>query len=147
MTDSAAEPNDVDPHESQLIADPRFDQAVRLFNAGEWYDCHDGFEELWHETQGPLRPVLQGILQIAVAQIHLGRGNLRGAMVLLGEGVGRLGPCGPTALGLDLERLRQPALTQLQTLQLGGEPLPLAMDQLAFVQLRPPCQKAPPGPL
>ena len=75
MSGAAAEPIDRDPHESELIDDPRFDQAVRLFNAAEWYACHDGFEELWHETQGPLRPVLQGILQIAVAQIHLGRGQ------------------------------------------------------------------------
>ena len=130
MSGAAAEPIDRDPQESELIDDPRFDQAVRLFNAAEWYACHDGFEELWHETQGPLRPVLQGILQIAVAQIHLGRANLRGATVLLGEGVVRLGPCGPTALNLDLERLLQPALAQLQTLQLGGEPPPLPVDSL-----------------
>ena len=78
------------PSEEQaLLADPRLDQAIDLFNAGDWYACHDVFEELWHECQGPSRKALQGILQIAVSQLHLQRGNLRGATVLLGEGLGR----------------------------------------------------------
>ena len=59
-------------------ADPRFQQGLELFNAGEWYAAHDLFEELWHETADPERRSLQGILQVAVAQLHLQRGNRRG---------------------------------------------------------------------
>ncbi len=70
--------------------DPRFQQAVDLFNRRAWYEAHDAFEEIWHETAGADRRLLQGILQIAVAHVHLERGNLRGATILLGEGVGRL---------------------------------------------------------
>jgi predicted metal-dependent hydrolase len=87
------------------MADPRLAEAVVLFNQGEWYACHDGFEALWHETAGPMRPVLQGILQLAVAQLHLQRGNQRGALVLTGEGLGRLARCPADALGLDLSAL------------------------------------------
>ena len=101
----------LDPEELALRADPRLEEAIALFNQGEWYACHDGFEELWHETQGPLRPLLQGVLQVAVARLHLERGNRRGATVLLGEGLGRLQRCGPTDLDLDLEALR-PVLQQ-----------------------------------
>ena len=50
-------------------ADPRFQQGLELFNAGEWYAAHDLFEELWHETADPERRSLQGILQVAVAQL------------------------------------------------------------------------------
>ena len=82
------------------MADPRLGEAMRRFNAGEWYACHDGLEELWHETQGPMRPVLQGLLQIAVAELHQERGNRRGATVLMGEGLGRLRSCGDVALGI-----------------------------------------------
>jgi predicted metal-dependent hydrolase len=39
----------------------------------------------WHQNQGPDRQALQGLLQIAVAHLHLERGNLRGATVLLGK--------------------------------------------------------------
>jgi predicted metal-dependent hydrolase len=107
----------LDPDEQPLMADPRFEQAVALFNAGEWYACHDGFEALWHECQGPSRKALQGILQIAVSQLHLQRGNQRGATVLLGEGLGRLAGYGPVQLGLDLDQLRRSAQTLLAALQ------------------------------
>ena len=66
-------------------ADPRFQKAVELFNDGEWYDAHDVFEELWHETADPHRRSLQGVLQVAVAQLHLQRDNRRGATILFGE--------------------------------------------------------------
>ncbi len=104
------------------MADPRLLQAVDLFNAAAWYDCHDSLEEIWHETQGPMRPVLQGILQIAVAHLHLERGNRRGATVLLGEGVGRLlGSGGSDPLGLRLESLLGPARARLAALQEDGD--------------------------
>ncbi|MCT0248394.1 DUF309 domain-containing protein [Synechococcus sp. CS-205] len=113
-----------------LDADPRLQRAVDLFNAGEWYSCHDSFEELWHETQGPDRPVLQGLLQIAVAHLHLERGNQRGATVLLGEGLGRLARSGPEALGLDLDHLRQASAARLACLQVGGDPAALPLPSL-----------------
>ncbi len=109
------------------MVDPRFGDAVGLFNAGEWYACHDGFEELWHETQAPCRKVLQGILQIAVAHLHLERGNRRGATVLLGEGLGRLQGAGDVCFGLDLNQLRQRSRDRLVALQQEQDPdaLPL----------------------
>jgi predicted metal-dependent hydrolase len=114
--------------ETQLQADPRLQLAIDHFNASEWYLCHDGFEELWHETQGPMRPVLQGLLQIAVAELHLERGNRRGATVLMGEGLGRLRGCGDEALGLALSPVRHLAARRLEALQqqadLTGLPLP-----------------------
>ena len=118
--------------EEQLLADPRLAEAVALFNQGEWYACHDGFEELWHETQGECRLALQGILQIAVAHLHLERGNRRGATVLLGEGLGRLRRYGGSALGLDLTGLRRCATERLQALQAGG-----SLEQLPLPRLIP----------
>ena len=113
----------LDPEETRLLADPRLQEAIRLFNAAEWYACHDQFEELWHETSGPIRPVLQGILQIAVAQLHQANGNRRGATVLTGEGLGRLRSAGAQALGLDLEALRASARGWLRALQ-ANEAIP-----------------------
>jgi predicted metal-dependent hydrolase len=122
--------NQPQSEEASLMVDPRFGEAVRLFNAGEWYACHDGFEELWHETQGPCRKVLQGILQIAVAHLHLERGNRRGATVLLGEGLGRLQNAGLAQLGLDLDQLREQARARLQALQQEQDPTGLPLPRL-----------------
>ena len=102
--------------------DPRFQQGVELFNAGEWYAAHDLFEELWHETADPERRSLQGILQVAVAQLHLQRGNRRGATILFGEALGRLKRPGTPDLGLDLASLCRAAQQRLEALQLDGDP-------------------------
>jgi predicted metal-dependent hydrolase len=116
--------------ENQLIADPRLADAIQLFNSGQWYACHDRFEELWHETAGPMRTVLQGILQVAVAHLHLERGNLRGATILLGEGLGRLHASPTLALGLDLEATKASVRRRLFALQAGEDPSPLPPPRL-----------------
>ena len=103
--------------EQELLADTRLGEAIFLFNSGDWYACHDGFEARWHETAGPMRPVLQGILQIAVAELHLERGNCRGATILMGEGLGRLKACPPNALEIDLVALINLSMQRLLALQ------------------------------
>ena len=103
--------------EQELLADTRLGEAIFLFNSADWYACHDGFEALWHETAGPMRPVLQGILQIAVAELHLERGNSRGATILMGEGLGRLKTCPPNALGIDIVALINSSMQRLLALQ------------------------------
>ncbi len=103
-------------------ADPRFQQGLELFNAGEWYAAHDLFEELWHETADPERRSLQGILQVAVAQLHLQRGNRRGATIRVGEALGRLKRPGTPDLGLNLEALCRATRQRLEALQQDGDP-------------------------
>ena len=102
--------------------DPRFQRAIKLFNAGEWYSAHDVFEEIWHETADPERRSVQGILQVAVAQLHLQRGNQRGATILFGEALGRLRRPGTPDLGLDLEALCVCVAERLRLLQQGDDP-------------------------
>ena len=48
------------------------------------------FEEIWNSVDGDERQVIQGILQVSVSQFHLSKGNLNGATILLGEGLGRI---------------------------------------------------------
>ncbi|MBM5803646.1 MAG: DUF309 domain-containing protein [Cyanobacteria bacterium K_DeepCast_35m_m2_155] len=103
--------------EQQLANDPRWLAAVDLFNAGQWYSAHDALEELWHESCAALRLMLQGILQIAVSQLHRERGNQRGAVILMGEGLGRLNRCSDVAAGYDLKTLRYAASRHLAALQ------------------------------
>jgi hypothetical protein len=81
-----------------------------------------------------MRPVLQGILQIAVGQLHLSRGNQRGALILTGEGLGRLRRCGDQALGLDLRALREQASLWLQVLQLEQDTSQLPPPSLGRLQ-------------
>eukprot|EP00850_Spirogloea_muscicola_P007509 SM000038S14322 [mRNA] locus=s38:233556:234823:- [translate_table: standard] len=67
-----------------------FEHGVALFNAGQYYACHDVLEELWHRAAEPQRTALHGVLQCAVGIYHLLNQNHKGAMVELGEGLNKL---------------------------------------------------------
>ena len=77
--------------------------ALKLFNNHKWYEAHDAFEEIWNSVDGDERQVIQGILQVSVSQFHLSKGNLNGATILLGEGLGRIKTRTNINLGVDLE--------------------------------------------
>ena len=66
------------------------EEAIDLFNNQKWYEAHDAFEDIWNDLVGDERQIVQGILQVSVSQFHLNKGNLNGAMILLGEGLGRI---------------------------------------------------------
>ncbi len=77
--------------------------ALNLFNDQKWYEAHDAFEDIWNTVDGDQRQVIQGILQVSVSQFHLSKGNLNGATILLGEGLGRIKTRTNINLGIDLE--------------------------------------------
>ena len=77
--------------------------ALNLFNNQKWYEAHDAFEDIWNTLDGDERQIIQGILQVSVSQFHLSKGNLNGATILLGEGLGRIKNRTNINLGIDLE--------------------------------------------
>ena len=87
------------PASSTLLA------AIRQFNAGAYFTCHETLEELWRIETIPLRTFYQGLLQIAVGLNHLHRGNERGAMALLNSGAKLLHPFAPQCLEIDVASL------------------------------------------
>ena len=78
------------------------ENAYNLFNNQKWYEAHDAFEDIWNTLDGDERQVIQGILQVSVSQFHLNKGNLNGAIILLGEGLGRIKSRTSMKLGIDL---------------------------------------------
>ncbi len=103
--------------------------ALNLFNNQKWYEAHDAFEEIWNSVDGDERQVIQGILQVSVSQFHLSKGNLNGATILLGEGLGRIKTRTKINLGIDLDsfcRCLEDLLRKLQhreTLNENDKPL------------------------
>ena len=81
----------------------KFLNALNLFNNQKWYEAHDAFEDIWNTLDGDERQVIQGILQVSVSQFHLSKGNLNGATILLGEGLGRIKNRTNINLGIDLQ--------------------------------------------
>ncbi|KKJ01085.1 DUF309 domain-containing protein [Prochlorothrix hollandica] len=99
---------------------PQFWQGVEQFNHQEFYDCHDTLEALWMEALEPDRTFYQGVLQLAVALYHLGHGNWRGAVTLVGESLGRLSRYQPDYEGVDVAHLQDQSRALLHQLQQQG---------------------------
>ena len=89
--------------EDNTSFDDIFLDALNLFNNQKWYEAHDAFEDIWNTLEGDERQIIQGILQVSVSQFHLSKGNLNGATILLGEGLGRIKNRTNIDLGIDLE--------------------------------------------
>jgi len=56
--------------------------GILHFNACDYFEAHETWEELWSEEQGPAKRFYQGLIQVAVALHHFGNGNIRGARKL-----------------------------------------------------------------
>ena len=123
----------IDKQDYLFINDSRFDLGMRLFNSCQWYKSHDVFEEIWHETVGPERQLIQGILQVAVAQVHLENSNLNGATILYGEALGRLKRFHLSNFGLDIEALSKCVSRRLEFLQIGKDLAGCSLPVLSFL--------------
>ena len=123
----------IDKQEDLFINDSRFETGMNLFNSCQWYKSHDVFEEIWHETGGSERQLLQGILQVAVAQVHLENSNINGATILYGEALGRLKRFKSTNLGLDIAGLCKCISKRLELLQLGKDLADCGLPVLHFL--------------
>jgi hypothetical protein len=73
-----------DPAHSQ--PDPRYLAGVSCFNAGDFFEAHEVWEELWHDCEPGDRRFYQSLIQAAVALYHHGRSNRDGASRLLARG-------------------------------------------------------------
>ena len=111
----------IDKQGDLFINDSRFEIGMKLFNSCQWYKSHDVFEEIWHETCGDERQLVQGILQVAVAQVHLENNNINGATILYGEALGRLKKFQLGDLGLDIVGLCRCIKKRLEFLQIGKD--------------------------
>ena len=125
--------NPMDNEDNLFINDARFEIGMKLFNSCQWYKSHDVFEEIWHETGGPERQLLQGILQVAVAQVHLENSNINGATILYGEALGRLKKFQLSDSGLDIEGFYKCVSRRLECLQIGKDLSDCSLPLLSFL--------------
>ena len=125
--------NPLDNEDNLFINDARFEIGMKLFNSCQWYKSHDIFEEIWHETGGPERQLIQGILQVAVAQVHLENSNLNGATILYGVALGRLKRFHLANFGLDIEGLSNCVSRRLECLQIGNDLAGCNLPSLSFL--------------
>ena len=57
--------------------------GLELFNETEFFEAHEALEDVWRAAPRPEKKFLQGLIQVAVALHHHGRGNSVGARSVL----------------------------------------------------------------
>lgn len=82
----------------------QYREGLRLFNAEDFFECHEVFEELWAESKGDDKRYLQGMIQAAVALFHFGNENFGGAKKLYLSATQKLVPLGDEYMGIALAR-------------------------------------------
>jgi predicted metal-dependent hydrolase len=64
--------------------------GIDRFNAAQYFEAHEAWEDLWRPTRGPLRLFYQGLVQAAVGLHHLAHGNVNGATAQLQKSLSKL---------------------------------------------------------
>ena len=88
-------------------ASPLFVQGLVEFRAGRFFEAHEGWELLWKNSKGDDKLFLQGLIQLAAACVHIGRGNATPGRHLLALAKIKLDRFGDDEVGVDVRFLRK----------------------------------------
>lgn len=79
---------------------------LELFERGAFWESHEALEAAWRENRSGF---YKGLILLASAFVHVGRGNAHGIGAQLAKAERELAPYAPSYLGLDVERLLEVA--------------------------------------
>ena len=102
-----------------------FLRGVEHFNALEFWEAHESWEELWLVAATDLEQYLQGLIQLAAAYHHLRRGTFRGGVRLFDAALRRLSAFPHPYCGIDRAEAeataREHRVWAAEVLARGGE--------------------------
>jgi predicted metal-dependent hydrolase len=102
-----------------ITADPRFIRAVDFFNAGDYLEASDEFEELFFEAVRDEVDFVRTLMQFSVGLHHVQTGQRRPAIERIEEG---LKVVASSDFGVDLAELRDGMRAALDVFKRGGRP-------------------------
>jgi len=114
---------------------PKAIEGMILFNKGEFFDAHEKLELAWRDEKGPIRDLYRGILQIAVAYLHIMRGNYNGAVKVYGRSLKWLNDWPNICRGIQVENLRETAKVVMNELERLGKENIGEFDKSFFKQI------------
>ncbi len=109
----------------RIIASMGLERGLQLIREGSYFEAHEELEDEWREAPEPERDFLQGLVHVAVAWHHAGRGNRPGCERQLAKAQRRLGPYSPSHRGVDVARLLDQVARAQQKIVAGDLPLTL----------------------
>jgi predicted metal-dependent hydrolase len=96
-----------------------------------YFEAHELLEIVWKASSGPERELWKGVIQVAVAAVHVQRGNPVGAQRLIARATRRLEPFDDLHVGrhgvLDVGEVRRQAMVLAARVDAAGDS-PAALD-------------------
>jgi predicted metal-dependent hydrolase len=103
------------------------EEAVSLFNSGEYFTFHEVLEDVWRRDDAPDRSGWKGVIQAGVGYLHHRRGNRYGAIQTWTRAVRYLRQVESPYRGIDVDDLLRQVEAALRATEESGP------DQLAPV--------------
>jgi predicted metal-dependent hydrolase len=113
-----------------------FQEGIDLFNAGHFFECHEAWEYVWNRSQGDEKIAIQGLIQAAVAILHLERGNRDGAESLYAKARAKLDPLPDNFRQVSIAELRESLAEFFESALVAN---------VASVRVRPRIRRIRPG--
>jgi predicted metal-dependent hydrolase len=90
--------------------DARLREGIRLFNEGQFFNCHEVLEDFYHEAEAENKPFLEGLIQLAAAfRLFCDFGEAKGAVRMIYQALIRFENYQPTFLQVRVQDLCQAA--------------------------------------
>jgi uncharacterized protein len=98
--------------------------GVELIRSGEYFEAHEVLEEAWRAADPAEKDFFQGLVHVAVAWHHAGRGNRPGCERQLAKAARRLEPFAPEHRGVDVAAVLASVAAAQRVVESGSLELP-----------------------
>jgi hypothetical protein len=91
----------------QISPEEAIREGLRLFNEERYWESHESLESAWRKAEGAEKDVLQGLILIAAALVHLQKNKPEIALSVLGRAQEKLEGHQGNFFGVNLADLQQ----------------------------------------
>lgn len=86
--------------------DARLREGIRLFNDRKFFECHEAWEDFYHETDNAQKPFLEGLIQLAAAfRLFCDFGEIQGSVRMIYQALIRFENYQPAFLQIHVAEL------------------------------------------
>jgi hypothetical protein len=91
-------------NDSEII-ESLFQEGLKHYRAGNYFEAHESWEELWSDYYLMDRKFIQGLIQLSVSFVHMENGNIKGAKSLLNKSIEKFVEFKGMHRGIDVNNL------------------------------------------
>jgi uncharacterized protein len=116
---------ELDIPDPQMEAKDAIREGIQLFNEERYWESHESLESAWRKASGADKEVLQGIILLAAALVHLQKNEIKVTLSVMGRAHSKLTGHHPEHFGINIDDLRDDVSRMIS----AGQPEILKINQ------------------